>query len=72
MEAKITQSKAGPVLVFTVQERPVLQKVTYVGNNKIKEKALADLTGLKVGGAYEVGANRESARRIDSVSSSTA
>ncbi len=65
VEATIKQSTAGPVLVFKVQERPVLQKVTYVGNKKIKEKALADLTGLKVGGAYEVGANRESARRIE-------
>jgi signal transduction histidine kinase len=44
----------------------MLQKVTYTGNKKIKEKALADLTGLKVGSGYDVGANRESARRIES------
>lgn len=66
VETRVAPSKAGPVLVFRVVEKPMLQKVTYTGNKKIKEKVLADLTGLKVGSGYDVGANRESARRIES------
>src|SRR5579872_117190 len=66
VEMRIARSKQGPVLVFKVVERPMLQKVAYVGNKKIKEKALAELTGLKVGGPYDVGSNKESARRIES------
>jgi outer membrane protein insertion porin family len=65
VESRVAPSKAGPVLVFRVVERPILQKVTYLGNTKFKEKVLADLTGLKAGSAYDVGANRESARRIE-------
>jgi len=66
VETRVAPSKAGPVLVFRVVEKPMLQKVTYIGNKKFKEKVLADLTGLKVGSGYDVGANRESARRIES------
>src|SRR5262245_39453066 len=66
VEIKVTRSKDGPVLVFKVLERPILQKVEYKGNKKIKTKELAGLTGLKPGGAYDVGSNKESARRIES------
>lgn len=66
VEVKVANSKTGPVLVFKVLEKPILQKITYVGNKKYKDKVLSELTGLKVGGAYDVGANRESAHRIES------
>lgn len=66
VETRIARSKEGPVLVFRVLERPLLQKVTYVGNKKFKDKALTELTGLKVGSGYDAGANREAARRIES------
>lgn len=66
VEPRIAQSAEGPVLVFRVVERPVLQKVTYVGNKKIKEKELAELTGLKTGGPYDLSINREAAKRIES------
>jgi len=66
VEARVARSKAGPVLVFRVLEKPILEKVTYIGNKKFKERVLADLTGLKAGSGYDVGTNRESARRIES------
>jgi outer membrane protein insertion porin family len=65
VETRLSQTAEGPVLVFKVLERPMLQKVEYAGNKKIKTKELGELTGLKVGGAYDVGANKESARRIE-------
>lgn len=63
---RIANDKAGPSLVFKVIERPILKKVSYKGNKKIKTKELTELTGLKEGGAFDVGANKESARRIES------
>lgn len=66
VEPRMAQTKDGPVLVFKVVERPVLKGVKYKGNKKIKEKELAELTGLKPNGAYDVGANKEAARRIES------
>jgi len=55
----------GLVLIFKVVEKPVLKKVEYLGNKKIKTKVLAAHTGLKEGGAFDVSANRESARRLE-------
>lgn len=66
VEARVATTKEGPVLVFKVLERPMLKDVTYKGNKKIKTKELTELTGLKKGGAFDVGANKESARRIES------
>jgi outer membrane protein insertion porin family len=67
VETRISHSKQGPVLVFRVRERPLVEKITYDGNNKIKEKELKDLAdqcGLKVGGGYDMGQNREAVHRI--------
>lgn len=66
VEPRLARTKEGPVLVFKVVERPMLLKVEYKGNKKIKTKELKELTGLREGGAYDVGANKESARRIQS------
>ncbi len=55
----------GVILVFHVTERPMIQHVEYRGNKKLKTKYLEELTGLRVGGAYDVSANRESVRRIE-------
>jgi outer membrane protein insertion porin family len=65
VETRIAQTKEGPVLVFRVRERPTIEKVTYVGNKKVKEKVLNELTGLKAGGGYDVGANREAVHKIE-------
>ena len=66
VRVRMAQSEKGPVLVYKVFERPILRKVTYVGNKAVENMLLEELTGLKVGGAYDIGANRESARRIES------
>lgn len=66
VEPHISRNDKGPVLIFKVIERPMLKSVEYKGNKKIKTKELAELTGLKEGGAFDVGANKESARRIES------
>ncbi|MCA8988931.1 MAG: BamA/TamA family outer membrane protein, partial [Planctomycetaceae bacterium] len=54
----------GLILVFKVAERPILRDVRYVGNEKIKEKELAGITGLQPMHAFSVATNREAARRI--------
>jgi outer membrane protein insertion porin family len=67
VEPRIAHSKKGPVLVFRVVERPLVEKVTFDGNKKIKLKELKELVeqcGLKVGGGYDMGQNREALHRI--------
>ncbi len=59
-------SGARPVLVFRVVEKPMLENVTYIGNKRCKDDELSEMTGLEVGGAFDVGANREAAHRIES------
>lgn len=66
VEPIFRQTPAGLVLVFKVVERPMVQKIEYRGNKKIKTEHLAALTGLKSGSPFDPGANREAARRIES------
>ena len=66
VESRYRRTDDGLVLVFIVIERPILQRVEYKGNNKIKTKDLAALTNLKPGGAFDENVNREAARRIES------
>ncbi|MDF1742378.1 MAG: BamA/TamA family outer membrane protein [Gimesia sp.] len=54
----------GLVLVFKVKERPIVEKVEFRGNKKIKTKRLAATTGLKVGSPFDISANQESVHRI--------
>lgn len=55
----------GPVLVFTVRERPILRSVEFIGNRKIKRRELESLTGLTAGHGFDPAANREAAIRIE-------
>lgn len=55
----------GPVLVFQVVEKPILQSVEFVGNKKIKTNVLTGLTGLVAGHGFDVAANKEAAVRIE-------
>lgn len=66
VESRYKRTDDGLVLVFKVLERPILQRVEYKGNKKIKTKDLVALTNLKAGGAYDENVNREAARRIES------
>ena len=54
----------GPVLVFSVREKPILRSVTFVGNEKIKSRELESLTGLIQGHGFDPAANQEAAIRI--------
>ena len=65
VEPRYRPVEDGLVVIFRVQERPVVQNVEYRGNKKIKTKHLAAQTGLKKGSPFDVSANRESARRIE-------
>lgn len=65
VEPRRRMTQKGVALVFVVVERPILKSVEFRGNEHIKTKYLVDLTGLKTGGAFDVSANRESARRIE-------
>jgi len=58
------QTEAGPVLVFEVIERPMLQRVRFIGNKKIKTPELEAHTGLRPGHGFDISANRESVERI--------
>jgi len=54
----------GLVLVYKVKERPIVEKVEFRGNDKVKTKRLAATTGLKVGSPYDIAANQESVNRL--------
>ncbi len=55
----------GIVLVFRVFERPILEKITYIGNNKIKTRYLEGVTGLRKGGAFSAQSNKDAVRGIE-------
>ena len=62
---RLEQTEHGTVLVFEVHERPIVQRVTFLGNDKIKTKNLQAWTGLKVGSPFDYVANREAVHRIE-------
>ncbi len=53
------------ILVLDVIERPIVHNVVYLGATQIKIKKLAAETGLKVGSPYDMGANKEAARHLE-------
>lgn len=67
VEPRYRKTEAGMVLVFKVLERPMVKRVEYRGNKKIKTNRLAALTGIKTGSPFDVAANRESVRRIENL-----
>ncbi|HOM16093.1 MAG TPA: BamA/TamA family outer membrane protein [Thermoguttaceae bacterium] len=61
-----TQSApGGRVVIFEVVERPVLQYVKFVGNEKVRKKVLAEKAGLKPGDALDPFAVEEGRRKIE-------
>ncbi len=65
IEPRYRRSDAGLVLVFRVIERPIVEKVEFRGNERIKTSYLEKLTGLKPGSPFEVSLNREATKRIE-------
>jgi len=64
VEPRYKQTPEGLVLIYKVRERPMVRNVEYRGNEKIKTKYLAALTGLKRGSPLDPTLNREAVRRI--------
>lgn len=65
VEPRYRRTVAGLVLVFRVIERPMVEKVEFHGNERIKTAYLEKLTGLKAGSPFDVSVNREAAKRIE-------
>lgn len=61
----VQQSPAGVIVTFQVVERPVLDYVRFIGNNKVKLKKLQELVELKAGMARDPYAVEEGRRRIE-------
>jgi outer membrane protein insertion porin family len=66
VEPKYRRTDKGLVLVLAVIERPIVRSVKYLGASEVKPKKLAEETGLKVGSPYDMSANKESAKRLES------
>lgn len=62
---RIDETPDGLVLVFVVKERPIVQRVVFRGNKKVKLKYLEAWTGLKAGSPFDYVANQEAVRRIE-------
>jgi outer membrane protein insertion porin family len=54
----------GRVVIFQVVERPTIRYVSYLGNEKVKDKKLAKETALKAGGSVDPYAVEEGRRKI--------
>jgi outer membrane protein insertion porin family len=65
VKERFEDTERGAVLVFEVHERPIVQRVTFIGNDKVKTKKLVAWTGLKVGSPFDYVANREAVHRIE-------
>ncbi len=65
VQERYEETPEGVVLIFTVVERPIVQKVEFIGNKGVKTKYLVAWTGLKVGSPFDHYANREAVSRIE-------
>lgn len=65
VEPRVSQTDDGLILRFVVLERPIVQRVEYKGLKRVKQKVFDSLTQLKPGSPFDVGSNREAARRIE-------
>ncbi|QDT56382.1 Outer membrane protein assembly factor BamA precursor [Caulifigura coniformis] len=63
----IRMTDAGPVLVFKVIERPILNSVDFLGNEHVKDRELEAHLGLMKGHAFDVATNKECVERIRSI-----
>lgn len=58
-------TEAGRVIILEVVERRALRYVEYLGNDDVKDKKLAEATGLDVGGAVDPYAVEEGKKKIE-------
>lgn len=65
IEASDRKVPEGVIVTFRVVERPVIEKVEYIGNKVFKVEKLREMTGLKAGKAMDPGLNKAMAQRIE-------
>ncbi|MBD3672903.1 MAG: BamA/TamA family outer membrane protein [Planctomycetaceae bacterium] len=65
VEPRVEDTSIGPVVIFRILERPIVQNVEFHGNKKYADSYLEVLTGLRKGSPYDVALNKEAARRIE-------
>ncbi|HVJ68425.1 MAG TPA: BamA/TamA family outer membrane protein, partial [Caulifigura sp.] len=67
VKSYLRMSEQGPTLVFKVLERPILNSVTFQGNEHIKQRELEAHLGLLKGHAFDVSTNKECVERIRAI-----
>ncbi|MBC7968189.1 MAG: BamA/TamA family outer membrane protein [Fuerstia sp.] len=65
VKERLDETPDGLILVYTVHEKPIVQRVEFRGNNKVKVKHLKAWTGLKAGSPFDARANTEAVNRIE-------
>jgi len=65
VKERIDDTPDGLILVYTVHEKPIVQRVEFRGNRKVKVKHLKAWTGLKAGSPFDARANNEAVHRIE-------
>ncbi len=65
VKERLDDTPDGLILVYTVHEKPIVQRVEFRGNNKVKVKHLKAWTGLKAGSPFDARANSEAVTRIE-------
>lgn len=65
VEERFQETANGTVLIFEVRERPIVRRVEFLGNDKVKDKLIASWTGLKVGSPFDHRANQDAVHRIE-------
>lgn len=65
VKERLDDTPEGLILVYTVHEKPIVQRVEFRGNKKIKTKHLTAWTGLKAGSPFDPRANNEAVNRIE-------
>ena len=65
VKERLDDTPEGLILVYTVHEKPIVQRVEFQGNKKVKLKHLKAWTGLKVGSPFDARANNEAVFRIE-------
>ncbi len=61
------ESPDGVIITFELFERPLIQHVHFIGNEKVKDKALREAVGIKEGGPLNRYSVEEGRRRLESL-----
>lgn len=67
VQAEEKDGPNGKVIVYRVIERPTIQEVKFIGNQKFKDVKLQDETNLRPGKPMDIGYNSAMARKIESL-----